>query len=516
MGSLFIRHAQCVPSDIFAQLPCTLCGISFNISRIRTIDEPYSAAWSAEDSTQFVCALDDYDDDGNDCGQCITAETGCVWVVRNSQTIKNGIDQSEEPQYRFLFFEMDDGHLPTVGQTLPMGERLEEKAGRIGIRRAHLEHVAGPGCRSTLGYSGTTVSPEEMRGCHTGQGLVYRNGDEESAPDDLECESDSDYFLSGLVDYMPYVGSVGGDVFPARHGYDWIEPADPFNDGFERYRALPFHPWCFGVYMKLSRLRLGRVVINDLVEYFDNVERFPRQYFDEPDSAVQKAAGESWIHSKGDEWLVANPFYVPRLREILERAMDTGPSFSPQDGAFEPLLSMTKNTTDPFTRLPREILDMIIKSLSTKDIASLRLVSRQFYQLHVSLWHRLIQEDMPWLWEVWSNEKPYFWATVTAEDIKQNRGETRVEYGEEKVLTHKINVDEHLTKWTMPMPTPSRTNWFLLYRDIKRHWTELKGLRNRRRIWNYQEGMIASLRLYMMGFDGYLLDEESRSSSSSL
>ncbi|KAE8406853.1 hypothetical protein BDV37DRAFT_291569 [Aspergillus pseudonomiae] len=458
-----------------SQLPCTLCGISFNISRIRTIDEPYSAAWSAEDSTQFICALDDYDDDGSDCGQCITAETGCVWVVRNSQTIKNGIDQSEEPQYRFLFFEMDDGHLPTVGQILPMGERLEEKAGRIGIRRAHLEHVAGPGCRSTLGYSGTTISPEEIRGCHTGQGLVYRNGDEESAPDDLECESDSDYFLSGLVDYMPYVGSVGGDVFPARHGYDWIEPADPFNDGFERYRALPFHPWCFGVYMKLSRLRLGRVEINDLVEYFDNVERFPRQYFDEPDSAVQKAAGESWIHSKGDEWLVANPFYVPRLREILERAIDTGPSFSPQDGAFEPLLSMTKNTTDPFTRLPREILDMIIKSLSTKDIASLRLVSRQFYQLHVSLWHRLIQEDMPWLWEVWSNEKPYFWATVTAEDIKQNRGETRVEYGEEKVLTHKINVDEHLTKWTMPMPTPSRTNWFLLYRDIKRHWTERKG-----------------------------------------
>ncbi|OGM49447.1 hypothetical protein ABOM_001703 [Aspergillus bombycis] len=498
----FVTHrAQDVPTDIVAQLLCTLCGIRFGIARIRTIDEPYSAAWSAEEPEQYVCALDDYDDDGNDCGRCVTAETGCIWVVRNSQNIKYGIDQQNEPRYRFLFFEMDDDPIPTVGQTLPMGERLEEKADRIGLRRAYLEHVAGPGCRSTLGYSGATISAEEMRGCQTGQGLVHRDGDEESAPDDLECEIDSDYFLSGLVDCMGFVGTVGGNMFPARHGYDWIEPADPFNDGFEPFRAVSFHPWCFGVYMKLSRLRLGHVEIDDLVDYFDNLNCYPRQYYDEPDPAIQKADKETWVHVKGDEWLAANPFYVPRLREILERAMDTGPSFSPQDGAFATLLSFTNNKTDPFARLPREILNIIINSLPTKDIASLRLVSRHFYQLHVSLWYRLIQEDMPWLWEVWSNEKPYFWATVTVEDIKQNKGDTRVEIGEEKVLTHKIDVDEHLTKWTMPMPTPGRTNWFLLYRDIKRYWTELKGLRSRRRIWKYQEGLFASLKMHILSKD---------------
>ncbi|KAE8336174.1 hypothetical protein BDV24DRAFT_155397 [Aspergillus arachidicola] len=230
---------------------------------------------------------------------------------------------------------------------------------------------------------------------------------------------------------------------------------------------------------------------------------YPLQYREEPDPAVQKAADENWVHVSGDEWLAANPFYVPKLREILGRAMDTGPSFIPQDGAFEPLISLAKNTSDPFAQLPQEILDMIIDNLSTKDIISLRLVSRKFYQLHVSLWHRLIQEDMPWLWEVWSNEKPYFWATVTQGDIKQNKGETRIEFGEEKIMTHTINVDEHLAKWTMPIPTPGRTNWFLLYRDVKRHWNELRGLWNRRRIWNYQEGLIASLRMHILSSDDH-------------
>lgn len=267
--------------------------------------------------------------------------------------------------------------------------------------------------------------------------------------------------------------------------------------------AVPFHPWCFGVYMKLCKLRLGHVEINKLVDYFDNIESYPLQYREEPDPAVQKAADENWVHISGDEWLAANPFYVPKLREILGRAMDTGPSFSPQDGAFEPLISMDKNTSDPFARLPQEILDMIIDNLSTKDIASLRLVSRKFYQLHVSLWYRLIQEDMPWLWEVWSDEKPYFWATVTEGDIQQNKGETRIEFGEEKIMTHTINVDEHLAKWTMPIPAPRRTNWFLLYTDVKRHWSKLRGLWNRRRIWNYQQGLIASLKMHILSIDDH-------------
>ncbi|KAE8358214.1 hypothetical protein BDV27DRAFT_169650 [Aspergillus caelatus] len=451
------------PPTSNCQFRCTLCGTSFNIARIRTVDEPFSAAWSIEDPRHFICALDDDDDEeGNDYGDCCTAETGCVWAIRNCQDVRHGTDEQNAPAYKYQFFDMDDGQLPKFGQTLPMGKPLEEKAGRIGIRRVYLEHVAGPGCRCTQGYSGANISLEEMRGCRTGQGLVNDNGDEEAAPDDLECETDSDYFLTGLADCMPFVEIGGTGVSPARHSYDWIEPADPYNDWFEPYMAVPFHPWCFGMYMKLSKLRLGRVEINHLVDYFDNIESYPRQYRDEPDLAVKKAAGESWVHLKGDEWLAANPFYVPKLREILGRAMDTGPSFSPQNGAFERLISLTKITTDPFARFPREILDMIIDNLSTKDIASLRLVSREFYQLPVSLWHRLIQEDMPWLWEVWSDEEPYFWATVTEGDIQQNKGETRYELHEEQIITHTINVDEHLAKWTMPMPTLARTNWFLL------------------------------------------------------
>ncbi|KOC16485.1 hypothetical protein AFLA70_261g001451 [Aspergillus flavus AF70] len=485
-----------------SEFRCALCGTSFNIARIRTINEPFSAAWSNEDPRHFVCALDE--DDDKNYGDCSTAETGCAWAIRKCEDIRTGTDEQDAPEYRYLFFDMVDGQLPTVGQAVPMGEPLEEKAGRFGVRRVHLEHIAGPGCCSTLGYSGADISLEEMQGCQTGQGLVHNDsGDEEPSPDDLECEINSDYFLSGLVDCMPFPEVGGAGVSPARHQYDWIEPADPFDDWFEPYMAVPFHPWCFGVYMKLCKLRLGHVEINKLVDYFDNIESYPLQYREEPDPAVQKAADENWVHISGDEWLAANPFYVPKLREILGRAMDTGPSFSPQDGAFEPLISMDKNTSDPFAGLPQEILDMIIDNLSTKDIASLRLVSRKFYQLHVSLWYRLIQEDMPWLWEVWSDEKPYFWATVTEGDIQQNKGETRIEFGEEKIMTHTINVDEHLAKWTMPIPAPRRTNWFLLYTDVKRHWSKLRGLWNRRRIWNYQQGLIASLKMHILSSDDH-------------
>ncbi|KAE8327871.1 hypothetical protein BDV39DRAFT_204587 [Aspergillus sergii] len=184
--------------------------------------------------------------------------------------------------------------------------------------------------------------------------------------------------------------------------------------------------------------------------------------------------------------------------------MTTDASFNLQAGVFNTLAALQNTVNgravapDNFSRLPQEIRNMILSYLNSQDIATLRLVSRTFYQLPVFLWYRLLKEEMPWLWEIWSDEHPYFWATMTAEDIKNN-GNTVVDPHTSRptIVSHIIDVQEHLSQWTLPKPPYERTNWYILYRDIKRNWKELKGLRNRERIWNYQEKMLVGLKMHI-------------------
>jgi hypothetical protein len=50
-------------------------------------------------------------------------------------------------------------------------------------------------------------------------------------------------------------------------------------------------------------------------------------------------------------------------------------------------------------KLPNEILCIILADLSSKDITHIRLVTPAYRQLTVSVFRRLLLEDMPWLWE---------------------------------------------------------------------------------------------------------------------
>ncbi|OJJ08574.1 hypothetical protein ASPVEDRAFT_156199 [Aspergillus versicolor CBS 583.65] len=53
-----------------------------------------------------------------------------------------------------------------------------------------------------------------------------------------------------------------------------------------------------------------------------------------------------------------------------------------------------------------------------------------------------------------------------------------------------INVDKHLSEWTIPRPPLNGTNWYAVYRDIKMNWLELRSLRNRKRIWEFQKELL--------------------------
>ncbi|KAI9043026.1 F-box protein [Aspergillus affinis] len=471
----------------YSEIYCALCGISFNMARIRTADEPDEAAWSTYGPAGWINPL------GRDNDECSTEETGCFYVIRNCEWFKHGVSEGMKSDlWGTMFFDYEPGKIPKVGDRLPMAEPVIELDGRIGLQKQDLEHVAGPGCSLDDGYLGHHISVEEMRYCQTAQGLALKKDDWQPQSDDHPAELQSKYFLTGLADGMPDIEMGPTGVSPVRHGVSELDSADPFGHCYDDdYNQPSFHPSCFAIFMKLSRLRFGHVEIDGLMEYFAALASVGHEIPDElcdPDAAA--GMDQWWDHNRGAEWLAANPFYVPRLREIFKQAMDTEPSFSQQDSVFKagPLDSGSEDTNEPFARLPPELRNMILDSLDPKDIASLRLASRTFYDLPASLFHSLIKKEMPWLWEVWDNEPPFFWATVNESDIRANGIMDGSSNEESRVIGHNIDVQEHLRQWTLPKPLVSTTNWYIIYRDIKKHWTDLKGLRNRRRIWTWQGG----------------------------
>ena len=91
-------------------------------------------------------------------------------------------------------------------------------------------------------------------------------------------------------------------------------------------------------------------------------------------------------------------------------------------------------SSDPFLKLPSELLSMILDDLSSKEVANLRYVTRSCRQLPVIFFRKRLLHDMPWLWE--------------ARDMEE-----------------------------------TKTDWYKLYTMVKGCWQDLKGLKNRKRIW---------------------------------
>jgi hypothetical protein len=148
--------------------------------------------------------------------------------------------------------------------------------------------------------------------------------------------------------------------------------------------------------------------------------------------------------------------------------------------------------------LPAEIIMQIVSQLEADDIAKLRLASRAFTHLPMSLWHQLIVKDMPWLYEAWSSDPiPYKWATVVARNksIAKVEKERATAHGgshgsyEQMLkdgadLEYPDNAERQELLESMPIKLDyHKTNWYQLYRDIVANWDEMKGLQNRRRVW---------------------------------
>lgn len=221
--------------------------------------------------------------------------------------------------------------------------------------------------------------------------------------------------------------------------------------------------------------------------------------------------GTEWTHEIGCEYLVANPVFVPALKPILAAAVSSDPWYSTQQSAFPsrpPRTLGAGNRIDPFLRLPREIIHEIVKALVSPDIAALRLSSRAFGELPIWLWRGLLEYELPWLYEAWSTDPtPYRWALESARDLRERRLAAK-KFRDDFLFRRNVietEMPEILEQWTADQPTfewpecadkkkllelapialpRERTNWYKLYSDITANWDKLKGLRNRKRIWN--------------------------------
>lgn len=238
-----------------------------------------------------------------------------------------------------------------------------------------------------------------------------------------------------------------------------------------------------------------------------------------------RSATDQTLSGGGNEYLVANPVLIPALRPIIIAVLSVGPDFEVEGSPFPPRRAAGQAQVDAFSKLPRELAYDIVGYLGSRDIAALRLVSRAFTHLPTTLWRRLLLDEMPWLYEVWSSDPtPYQWVTADYDELRIRLMEhTRAMMARVRDLPGQRDVireemPEIYNEWAadaygFALPPPQRceteeeawalrpvslpygrTDWYLLYIEIKRNWGRLRGLRNRERIWESVQHIVEKIR----------------------
>ncbi|KAJ5807810.1 hypothetical protein N7474_009079, partial [Penicillium riverlandense] len=540
---------------------CHFCGVSFNIARSRKPGEPYSAEWGYSgapwgtgreeqvdwtDCARHGCSLlvfagfpqeddavhdPDYippEDDEYDPYEYDSDHESIDLLLHEEEQKGSGIALDNEEQWYQDWLSTFISQTDLPGEPIRVSDGSPEQDVIIPIHDnmpgtydpEDLLHVPGPTCGKANAYSGHGISLEEMRGCRTAQCLIHNTirGDWERDGLEQDWELSGEYFLSGLSDGMPSRDDGPRRVYPVRGGVARPEAEnilfDPSRDPNEF--ALPFHPWCFDIFCRQSESHFGHVNTTGLMNWrkvectFEDFHKFPR------DAAVVAGQEQFWIHEPGQEYLVANPLYVPNLVPLLRSAIKEDGNFALSNGAFDidqetkhHIARSLEGPNDPLFSLSHDLRLSVLEYLGSHDIANLRLASRAFHQLPISLWHRLIREEMPWLWEAWdeseNSDALSLWTSITANEM-QVLCKTRKHYfsvledeSQDTMLDGKI-VDEMLS-WPPAIPSQiklprAKTNWYEVYSGITRNWDQLKGLQNRKRIWKDVDEIIRRIQMY--------------------
>ncbi|ETS74354.1 hypothetical protein PFICI_14220 [Pestalotiopsis fici W106-1] len=454
----------------YSEIACQICGMSFNIGRLRTPTEPRSAAWN-------------YTGYGNggfprrhsvSSSRACSPSAGCKVVVRNpvqapDLTIKVDEDGEEDGDYMHRSSEeiSDPYEYDSDYESEPKTAMDEDddamscSSEASDVYRAFIQSLAPPAAQPEVmlperdapeddtieyehiaggldckwsehtycdgAFNGHAISAEDMFGCTTLQCLVPKDndGEWESESDDEEFEKSGRFFLSGLCDTSPSRDMNWPTVFPSRHDCSSPKADNIFyiTEEAEEY-SMPFHPTCLEVFKRASMLRNGAVDYEGLINWWiieggDGYYSFPR------DPAVNH---DQWFeHVAGNEFLVANPCIGAKWGSILAASDRTG---DPDFGYDTPVFGEVDCAShDLFAQLPRELRFMVLEELESRDIANLRLASRSFHQLPQALFRKLTLRELPWVWEAWCSLGYSKWVYTRAAELRR-RDEQRVERGQ--------------------------------------------------------------------------------------
>ncbi|KAJ5240885.1 uncharacterized protein N7469_002476 [Penicillium citrinum] len=376
-----------------------------------------------------------------------------------------------------------------------------------------LEHIPNRACTEANAYSGFAISLDEMRGCRTAQCLVHKGAVQDQSENIIpldDWEISGNWFLSGLCDGMPSRDCSSPYVWPAQGG---VNQPRAENVNFDpewttsEDLAMPFHPWCFDIFCRQSKTRFNCINIPGLIKWrnselsYDDFHSFPRS------ADVFEGQDQFWHHAPGREYLAANPLYVPALPTILLNAAKEKEEWNqkiienPKPPKYHRASSLAVQN-DVFALMPPEICLLIISYLNAGDLTNLRIASKVFTKLPNGVWQRLIREEMPWLWESHYDDgvhHPSVWTAVTANDLMLLK-EERKRYS--KRLREDYTSTKEVVDYLLPIPKemPNQlilpkesTNWHAIYTQIKKNWSNLKGLKNRKRIWEDVEEIMARI-----------------------
>ncbi|KAI6796882.1 hypothetical protein KC363_g3038 [Hortaea werneckii] len=344
---------------------CQLCGIYFNVGRIRRPDEPIEAAWDGSG----------YDFISQEAAAASCESLACKIVCREVS------DDDEE----------NGGRIPP-GETI-YGPEDEE-------------HLASPECTSTSGYNGYRISAQEMQHVISCQCLAEKRDGWRPEAGDRQFELDADHcFLTGISRLGVSEDDVKG-LEPARHGVSEviITNMSPAQIGLftGEVWALPMHPRCFELFQRISLRHLGRVDIDGLwrlrQERGSFVNRFDGMLPGSHD--VKWVSQESYSAVPGTEYLAADPVDVPGLSTLIQGCLAKGEDVCESVFDASELMIDSAEHSDPFLRLPPELQHDLLRQLSRRDVANLRFVSPAFKQLPQIYFRHLVEAEMPWLWEV--------------------------------------------------------------------------------------------------------------------
>lgn len=428
----------------YSEVLCRICGVSFNISRFRKEGEPREAAWQNTGD-----AVSPFVDRVSEPLEVECVRNGCYFIRRlpQDQAQEGSEERWPPPDSKYASPDYDpDEDEDTDDADLP---NLEE-----------FEHIAGPDCTQGNGYNGALISFEAMKRCTTLQCLVPKAAGWTPAADDEPLEAEGDFFLSGLSDHMMSRDTGYPRVYPTRHGCE-MPMADTcfFVSGMEDQVAMPFHPTCLEIFKRASMNHSGAVDIPGLTGFFRCESSYDDVYGFPWDRAVRAGKSQWWMHNSGDEFLAANPCFVPEISSIVSKVR-RDPSTTRADVTTD---AATEDVSgDLFLRLPYDIRHSIALLLTFKDLPNLRCASGAFRGLPQSLFYAMLRREMPWFYEAWCELPLSRWATTTAASLREG------EWAEDVIME----------------PLDRATNdWEALGAELSQNGMTVLGLRNRRRIW---------------------------------